>query len=367
MHLRIAVLEGDGVGHEVVTQTVKCLEAVSDTFSHDFRFSKALIGKTAAAKYGNELPEETLEICANSDAILLGTLDNENKDTTPQQSLRKLRNSLGLFANIRPVKLFTSITKNSPFVKEIIEKVDFHIYHEQLAGLYNGKGTIDAGNSSANDSGTYTEQDISRITHLAFKAAKRRRKKVTLVDKANVLKTSQLWRSVVTSIASSYPDVRLQYLEIENAMVQMTLNPSHFDIVLTDAVFGDVLSGHGSVLMGVQGLLPSASIGESNCLFRPTHDALSQEKGRNRINPVSSIFSSVMLLEKFGLREESRAVFNAVRKAFDKNIVTPHLLGGRKYGTDYVGDFIVTHISDADHHNLNINDENIGLGKSTII
>ncbi|QCX00212.1 3-isopropylmalate dehydrogenase [Aggregatimonas sangjinii] len=371
MKLRIAILGGDGVGPEVMAQAVKCLKAIGETFNHDFRFTNALIGNTAIRETGNSLPLKTLEVCANSDAILLGALEKtaedsrDDNDAQPQESLGRLRKELGLFANIRPVKLFPGITANSPFSKNLADKVDFHIYREQLGGLYNGEGHLKE-SGSATDSCTYTEKEISRIAHLAFKAAKRRRKKVTLVDKANILDTSKLWRTVVTEIAGSYPEVNLECLEIDNAVVKLTLDPSNFDIILADAMFGDVISGQGSILLGAQGLLPSASLGEYHCMFKPTHGAFSKEKGKNSINPIASIFCVIMLLEKFGLKEEANAVFASVRKAFKKKVVVPDVLGSRKYGTDYVGDFIADNITDSDS-NLNINDENIGLGKSTII
>lgn len=371
MQLRIAILGGDGVGPEVTAQAVKCLKAVGETFHHDFRFTNALIGNAAIKRSGKSLPIKTLEVCVNSDAILLGTLErvsdsHDDNDAQPQESLGQLRKELGLFANIRPVKLFPGITANSPFSEDFADKVDFQIYREQLGGLYNGEGSLHEADGSATDICAYTEKEISRIAHLAFKAAKRRRKKVTLVDKANVLKTSMLWRKTVTTIASSYPGVTLECLEIDNAVVRLTLDPTSFDIILADAMFGDVISGQGSILLGAQGLLPSASLGEYHCMFKPTHGAFPKEKGKNTINPIASIFSVIMLLEKFGLREESSAVFASVRKAFKKKIVVPHVLGSQKYGTDYVGDFIADNISDSDS-NLNINDENIGLGKSTII
>ncbi|MDB4293569.1 isocitrate/isopropylmalate family dehydrogenase, partial [Maribacter sp.] len=255
---------------------------------------------------------------------------------------------------------------NSPFAKDYADKVDFHIYREQLGGLYNGEGSSKESSNSATDICQYTEKEISRIAHLAFKAAKRRRKKLTLIDKANVLYTSKLWRTTVTTIASSYPDVTLECLEIDNAVVRLTLDPSNFDIILADVMFGDVISGLGSILLGAQGLLPSASLGEYHCMFKPTHGAFPEQKGKNTINPIASIFSTIMLLEKFGLKEEANAVFASVRKAFKKKIVVPDVLGSQKYGTDYVGDFIADNISDSDA-NPNINDENIGLGKSTII
>lgn len=369
MQLQIAVLGGDGVGPEVTAQAVKCLKAVAETFHHDFRFTTALIGNEALKESSNSLPPKTLELCENSDAVLLGCLARETTtkyDVLPQDSLGLLRRKLGLFANIRPVKTFSEITTNSKFSNEHSDKVDYQIYREQLGGLYHGDGSYDPVNNTATDIATYSENEISKIAHLAFKAAKRRHKKLTLVDKANILDTSKLWRTTVTMIASSYPEVQLEYLEIDNAVVQLALHPTNFDIVLTDGVFGDVLSGQGSIVLGVQGLLPSASIGDNHCLFKPTHEALPNYKGKNNINPISSIFSTVMLLEKFGMKKESSAVFASAKKAFQKKILHPDILGCKKYGTDYTGDFIADNITDSDD-SLNINDENIGLGKSTII
>ena len=371
MKLRIAVLGGDGVGPEVTAQAVKCLKAVGETFNHNFRFTKALIGNAAINESGKSLPIKTLEACVNSDAILLGTLErdgdpHDDNDARPQESLGQLRKELGLFANIRPVKLFPGITANSPFSENLDDKVDFQIYREQLGGLYNGESFLQESDGVASDVCRYSEKEISRIAHLAFKAAKRRRKKLTLIDKANILETSKLWRATVKTIATSYPEVHLECLEIDNAMVRLNLYPSNFDVILTDAMFGDVIAGQGSILLGAQGLLPSASLGEYHCMFKPTHGAFSKEKSKNTINPIASIFSTIMLLEKFGLKEESTAVFTSVRKAFKNKIVVPDVLGSHKHGTDYVGDYIANNITDSDS-NQNINDENIGLGKSTII
>jgi len=369
MQLRIAVLGGDGVGSEVSAQAVKCLKAINETFHHDFRFSYAPIGETAIAESGQALPDKTIEICRKADAILLGTLDrktNLENDILPQDSLGKLRKELGLFVNIRPVKLFPSITTNTPFKLDVTKKVDFQIYREQLGGLYNGESEYDSIDNTAFDSATYTENEISRIAHLAFKAAKRRSKRLTLVDKANILHTSKLWRTTVTMISKSYPEVRFNCIEIDNAVVQLALNPDSFDIILTDSVFGDVLSGFGSMLIGIQGLLPAASLGDNHCLFEPTHEAFPAEKGKNTINPVAAIFSTIMLLEKFGLKQESSAVFSSVQKAFKNEVILPRLFGGSTHGTSYVGDFIADSITDLEE-NFNINDENIGLGKSTII
>ena len=372
MQLKIALLGGDGIGPEVMAQSVKCLKAVAGTFNHQFTYTDGLIGAVAIKATGKPLPQETLDLCSASDAILFGTIgapkfdNNPNAAIRPEQGLLQLRKELGLFANIRPVKMFSELIGHSPLGKERVKGTDFIIYRELTGGIYFGEKKLSLDGTVASDLCEYSEMEISRIAHLAFKAAKKRRNKVTLVDKANVLETSRLWRRVVTSIAQSYPEVKLECRYIDNAAVRLLLNPTEFDVILTDNMFGDMLSDQGSVLIGSQGLLPSASVGENHCMFEPVHGSYPQAKGKNRANPVASIFSAILLLDHFGLREESNAVFAAIRKSFKKKIVTPDILGSSKYGTDYVGDYIADHITDMDD-DPSINDENIGLGRSTII
>ncbi|MBQ4914952.1 3-isopropylmalate dehydrogenase [Maribacter sp. MMG018] len=372
MHLNIAVLEGDGIGPEVVAQSLKCLRSVEETFGHSFTFAKGLVGATAIEKEGNPLPEKTLKICKESDAILFGAIgspkydDDPNSEIWPEQGLLRLRKELDLFANIRPVKVFPALIKQSPLSKKIVKNTDLVIYRELSGGIYYGEKDHDPNSNSATDICTYNEEEISRIAHLAFKAAKNRKQKVTLVDKANVLQTSRLWRRVVYDIAKSYPEVTLEALFVDNAAVQMVLNPSQFDVILTDNMFGDILSDQGSVIAGSIGLLPSASVGTDYAMFEPIHGSYPNAKGKNTANPVAAILSVAMLLQHFKLHEESDAVVAAVLKSFSKNIVTPDIMGSSKYGTDYVGDFIADNIMELDDH-FNMNDENIDLGKSTII
>ncbi|MFS4457008.1 3-isopropylmalate dehydrogenase [Maribacter sp. 2304DJ31-5] len=371
MHLNIAVLRGDGIGPEVIEQSLKCLRSVEETFGHSFTFNKAFVGATALKEKGNPLPDETLEICKSSDAILFGALGapeyDQNPDAKiwPEQGLLKLRKELELFANIRPVKIFPTLLKQSPLPKTTVQNTDLVIYRELSGGIYYGEKKRDE-DHSATDICTYTEKEISRIAHLAFKAAKGRRKKLTLVDKANVLETSRLWRSVVTTISQSYPEVSLDCMFVDNAAVQMILDPKQFDVILTDNMFGDILSDQGSVIAGSIGLLPSASIGSEHAMFEPIHGSYPEAKDKNIANPVASILSVAMLLEHFKMKEESNAVVAAVLKSFSKKIVTPDIMGSSKYGTDYVGDFIADNIMELDG-SFSINDENIGLGKSTII
>ncbi len=372
MHIEIALLGGDGIGPEVLAQAVKCLKAVEETFHHEFTFTEAPVGAIAISKTGKPLPEETIALCKTSDAILygaIGTLEYDNNPEAtvrPEQALFQLRKELGLFANIRPVKVFPDLAGNSMLPKKVISGTDLVIYRELTGGIYFGDKNLSEDGTVASDLCEYSEGEITRVAHLAFKAAKKRKRKLTLVDKANVLETSRLWRKVVTEISKSYPEVELECLYVDNAAVQLAMNPSKFDVILTENMFGDILSGLGSVIIGSIGLLPSASVGSDNAMFAPVHGSYPQAKGKNIANPIASIFSAVLLLQHFGLNEEARAVSRAVQLSFKKGVTTTDILGSGKYGTDYVGDFIANNIIDSDE-SLNINYENIGLGRSTII
>lgn len=372
MNLNIALLPGDGIGPEVLAQAVKCLQAVEETFNHNFIYKEALVGAIAIDKKGNSLPDNTLKLCREANAVLFGAIgdpkydNNPNAKVRPEQGLLKLRKELGLYTNIRPVKVFPTLIENSPLKKEIISGTDFTIYRELTGGIYFGEKKINDEGTVASDLCEYSEKEISRIAHLAFKAAKNRRNKLTLVDKANVLESSRLWRKVVTKIGQSYPEVTLDFLFVDNAAMQIILNPSQFDVILTENMFGDILSDEGSVIGGSIGLLASASIGDESALFEPIHGSYPQAKGKDIANPVASILSAAMLLEHFGLFEEAMAVREAVDKSLKKGIVTPDLNQKSQYGTNQVGDFIANNIVDIDD-DINMNDENIDLGKSTII
>ena len=372
MNLNIALLPGDGVGPEVLAQAVKCLQAVEETFNHNFIYREAPVGASAIDKKGSPLPDKTLQLCKDADAVLFGAIgdpkyDNDpNAKVRPEQGLLKLRKELELFTNIRPVKVFPTLIKNSPLKKEIISGTDFTIYRELTGGIYFGEKKLNEEGTVASDLCQYSEKEISRIAHLAFKAAKNRRNKLTLVDKANVLESSRLWRKVVTKIGESYPEVTLDYLFVDNAAMQIILNPSQFDVILTENMFGDIISDEGSVIGGSIGLLASASVGDESAMFEPIHGSYSQAKGKDIANPIASILSAAMLLEHFGLFEEAMAVREAVDKSLEKGVVTPDLDSKSQYGTNQVGDFIADNIVDSDD-DFNINDENIDLGKSTII
>lgn len=372
MNLKIALLGGDGIGPEVLAQAVKCLRVVEATFHHNFTFSEAIVGATAIDQIGNPLPEKSLDLCKEADAVLFGAIgapkyDNDpNAKVRPEQGLLRLRKELGLFSNIRPVSVFPTLVSKSPLKEHILNGTDFVIYRELTGGIYFGEKKLSSDGTVASDLCEYSEKEISRIAHLAFKEAKKRRKKLTLVDKANVLESSRLWRKVVARIGESYPEVALDYLFVDNAAMQLILNPSQFDVILTENMFGDILSDQGSVIGGSIGLLPSASIGESSAMFEPIHGSYPQAAGKDIANPIAAILSAAMLLEHFNLNEEAKAVQLAVKQALQNNIVTPDIDPNSTHGTNYVGDFIAAHIIDTDE-NLNLNDENIDLGKSTII
>ncbi|WP_149275987.1 3-isopropylmalate dehydrogenase [Pareuzebyella sediminis] len=372
MQLKIALLGGDGIGPEVLAQSIKCLKAVEETFNHRFEYVEAPVGAVAISNMGKPLPNETLKLCREADAILFGAIgaleydNNPEAKVRPEQGLLRLRKELGLYANIRPIKMFPALLKNSSLKEKVVAETNMVIFRELTGGIYFGEKKISPDGTQASDLCSYSEGEISRIAHLAFKAAKKRRKKLTLVDKANVLESSRLWRKTATEISKSYPEIDFECLFIDNAAVQLMMKPSKFDVILTDNMFGDILSGLGSVIIGSAGLLPSASIGEENAMFEPLHGSYPQAKGKNIANPLASILSAAMLLQHFGLDEESNAIVAAVHKSLFKKVVTSDILGSSKYGTEYVGDFVAENIVDSEE-NRKINEENIGLGKSTII
>src|SRR5580693_3924768 len=266
MKKNIVVIEGDGIGPEVTRQAIKVLNAIAEQGDHEFTYKYCLMGADAIDKTGVPLPDETIEACLNSDAILFGAIGHPKYDNDPsakvrpEQGLLKLRKSLQLFANIRPVTTYESLHHLSPLKTKNIEDVDFVIYRELTGGIYFGKKETSADGLSALDDCTYTKEEIERIAHLAFKQAQQRRKKLTLVDKANVLETSRLWRKVVQEIAGQYGDVTVDFLFVDNAAMQIILNPRQFDVILTENMFGDILSDEASVISGSLGLLPCCSI-----------------------------------------------------------------------------------------------------------
>lgn len=372
MNLKVAVLSGDGIGPEVILQAKKALYAIGVVYEHDFIFEDAFIGAIAIDKTGSSLPEQTLNLCRNTDAVLLGAIGDPKYGTDaaenarPEQGLLKLRKELGLFANIRPLKPFKGLLDVSPLKREIVEGVDFVIYRELTAGIYFGEKKLNESETVASDLCEYTEDEISRIAHLAFQSAQKRRKKLTLVDMANVLESSRLWRKVVKKISEGYPDVALDFLFANNAAKQIVRNPKQFDVILTGNLFGDMLSDEASVITGSIGVLASASLGEKNALFEPVHGSYPHAKGRNIANPFAAILSAAMLLEHFGLTEEAKKINQGVEKAIEYNVVTIDLNPDTKFGTNEVGEFISNFILNKDDL-MYFNNDNVHLGQSTIV
>lgn len=371
MNLKIAVLSGDGIGPEVILQAKKALYAIGVVYDHEFVFEDALIGAIAIEKTGNPLPEQTLNLCLNTDAVLFGAIGDPMYDNDPTAKIRpelgllKLRKELGLFANIRPIKAYPKLMDSSPIKKEVLQGTDFIVYRELNGGMYFGDKTTNEEGTYASDLCEYNEEEITKITHLAFKAAQGRRKKVTLVDKANVLETSRLWRKVVTNIAAAYPDVMLNFLYVDNAAMQIISNPRQFDILLTDNLFGDILSDEASVISGSIGLMASASLGEKHSLFEPIHGCYTEAKDKNIANPIAAILSVALLLEHFGLTTESKKVIKAVERAIITQVVTVDLKVNSQFGTNEVGDFISNYIMN--EGDLYFKKDFVQIGQSTIV
>lgn len=372
MKLNIAVLPGDGIGPEVTAQAIKVLKAIALQFNHTFIFKEAVVGAIAIDKTKNPLPDKTLDLCRSADAILFGAIGDPKYDNNPsakirpEQGLLKLRKELGLYANIRPVKAYETLIDKSPLKKEIIQGTDISIYRELTGGIYFGEKKTSEDGNTASDLCEYSRYEIERIAHLAFKAALTRRKKLTLIDKANVLESSRLWRKVVTEISADYKDVKLDFLFVDNAAMQMILSPSQFDVILTENMFGDIISDEASVIGGSIGLLASASIGDKYAMFEPIHGSYPQATGQGIANPIASILSAAMLLEHFGLHEEAKLINDGVEKSLKLEITTPDLnTNTDKISTSKVGNFIEDFINNPNDSNKNF--VNIHLGQSTII
>jgi len=371
MNLKIALLPGDGIGPEVTQQAVKVLDAIAEKYNHNFEYQKADVGAIAMDKFGIPLPDETLLICSKADAILFGAIGDPKYDNgphatiRPEQGLLKLRKKLDLFANIRPVISYESSLHKSNLKKEVVAGTDFIIYRELTGGIYFGEKKFSQDEQEAIDTCKYTTQEIDRITHLAFKAARSRRKKLTLIDKANILVTSRLWRKRVKDISNSYPSVQLNFLYANTAAMQLILKPTQFDVILTENMFGDILSDEASVISGSIGLLASASIGTKTALFEPIHGSYPKAKGKNIANPLAAVLSAAMLLDHFQLFDEAEDIRAAVEKSIDLNISTPDLNVTNHFSTTNVGNFLSDFI--LDDENTFYNKNNIDLGQSTII
>ncbi|MEJ7739922.1 MAG: 3-isopropylmalate dehydrogenase [Chitinophagaceae bacterium] len=371
MKKNIAVILGDGIGPEVSLQSIKVLDAVAQQFGHGFEYTYCLMGADAIDKTGNPLPDETVAVCLKSDAILFGAIGHPKYDNDPaakirpEQGLLRLRKELQLFANIRPVNTYPSLHHLSPLKDKQLQDVDFIIYRELTGGIYFGKKQVNEELTLASDECVYSKEEIERIAHLAFQAAQKRRKKLTLVDKANVLETSRLWRKIVQQLAVQYNNVEVDYMFVDNAAMQIILNPKQFDIVLTENMFGDIISDEASVISGSLGLLPSASIGSVSALFEPIHGSYPQAAGKDIANPIGSVLSAALMLDHFDMKEEAGLIRNAVQWTLANGFVTKDIDAVNNYSTSTIGDlirdFVENRLPSAIYKN------NISLSKSTII
>lgn len=353
MKLRIAEVPGDGIGPEVVSQAVKAVNAVCSKFGHEAEYKKAYVGACAIDRFGTPYPEETHKICGESDAVLFGAVGDPKYDNAPaskvrpEQGLLAIRKRLGLYANIRPVETFKPLLYKSPLKSELIDGVDFVCVRELTGGMYFGeKGYRDNGDT-AFDTNEYHRFEIERILRCAFEYAGRRRHHLTVVDKANVLETSRLWRKVAKEMENEYPDVQTDYMYVDNAAMQLIRCPKFFDVIVTENTFGDILTDEASCVSGSMGLLASASVGERTSLFEPIHGSYPQAAGKNIANPLAAILSAAMMFEySFGLTEEGRGIRNAVAASIEAGVVTEDLAGegAKAYSTSEVGDWVAAHI-----------------------
>jgi 3-isopropylmalate dehydrogenase len=353
MKLKIAVLPGDGIGPEIMKQGVAVMDAIAAKFGHEFEYEEAICGAQAIDAVGDPYPEATHDVCMRADAVLfaaVGDLRFDNNPTAkvrPEQGLLAMRKKLGLFANVRPVATFDCLLHKSPLKEELLRGADFVVIRELTGGMYFGEKYQD--NDKAYDTDIYTRPEIVRILKVAFEMAQTRRKHLTVVDKANVLASSRLWRQIAKEMEPAYPDVTTDYMYIDNASMRVLTDPRFFDVIVTENTFGDILTDETSCITGSMGLQPSSSLGEHTPLFEPVHGSWPQAAGQNLANPLAQILSVAMLLEYFNLQKEGTLVRQAVNASLAANVRTPEIQveGGAHYGTREVGQWIVDYIKNA--------------------
>lgn len=352
MKKSIALLAGDGIGPEVIEQAVKVCDAIAEKFNHQITWMPALTGAAAIDAVGDPYPEETHQICLNADAVLFGAIGHPRFDNDPsakirpEQGLLKMRQKLGLFANVRPTFTFPSLLDKSPLKKERIEGTDLVFLRELTGGIYFGeRGRKDNGNT-AFDTCTYTREEIQRLAKKGFELAMQRSKKLCCVDKANVLESSRLWRETVQAMEKDYPDVEVSYEFVDAVAMRLVQWPNSYDVLITENLFGDILTDEASVISGSMGLMPSASVGVETSLFEPIHGSFPQAAGKNIANPLATVLSAAMLFEMaFGLKEEAECIRKVVDLSLAEGIVTEDLAeDGKAYKTSEVGDFLAANL-----------------------
>lgn len=353
MKLKIAVLAGDGIGPEISKVGVDVMNAVAKRFGHEITYTQAICGAAAIDEVGDPFPEETFRTCQEADAVFFSAVGDPKFDNNPaakvrpEQGLLAMRKKLGLYANIRPVQTFSCLLHKSPLKDELVRGADFVCIRELTGGMYFGEKH--EGDDYAYDTDKYTRGEIERILKVAYEYATRRRKHLTVVDKANVLASSRLWRKVAQEMATQHPDIQTDFMYVDNASMRMIQEPTFFDVMVTENTFGDILTDEGSCISGSMGLLPSASVGDGTPVFEPIHGSWPQAKGKNIANPLAQVLSAAMLFEFFGLEEEGKIIRKAVDASLDSNVRTPEIQveGGNKYGTKEVGEWLVDYIAKA--------------------
>src|SRR5687768_161335 len=356
MKKKIVILPGDGIGKEVTAEGKKVLDKIAQVFGHEFEYDTAVIGHDAIEATGNALPDETLNKLKACDAILFGAVGHPKYDNDPtlkvrpEQGLLKMRKELGLYANLRPIKLFDELLEASSIKPEVLKGSDILFFRELTGDVYFGEKGRKNNNETAFDTMIYSTYEVERIAHKAFKAAQTRRKKVTSVDKANVLESSRLWRSVVQEVAKQYPDVTVEHMFVDAAAMKLIQNPRSFDVVVTGNLFGDILTDEASQIAGSMGMLASASVGDSVGLYEPIHGSAHDITGKGVANPLASILSAALLLDiSFGFKDEASAIIKAVEKTLQEgyrtrdiaDATTPH---EKILGTEVMGNVICNQV-----------------------
>lgn len=355
MKVKLALLAGDGIGPEIMLQAVRVLRAIAQKFAHEFQTTNGLIGGAAINATGNPYPDETHQLCLDADAVLFGAIGDPKYDNDPtakirpEQGLLAMRKKLGLFANLRPVKTYESLFERSPLKEDRLRGVDFMVVRELTGGIYFGQPSeVSADGMNSVDTCIYSKEEILRVSKMAFDLAMKSKKKLTMVDKANVLSTSRLWRKTVQEMSADYPEVEVEYLFVDNAAMQLIIRPNQFDVMLTENMFGDILTDEASVLPGSIGLQPSASVGDKTAIFEPIHGSYPQAAGKNIANPFGMILSVAMMLDyQFGLKKEALLIEQAVNQALKEGVGTPDLFPENQQGTDDVTDWILKYIHQA--------------------
>lgn len=352
MKLNIALLAGDGIGPEVIDQAVKVCDAVAKKFQHEINWTPALTGAAAIDAVGDPYPEETHAICEQSDAVLFGAIGHPRFDNDPsakvrpEQGLLRMRKKLGLFANVRPTFTFPSLIDNSPLKRERIEGTDLVFLRELTGGIYFGEKGRKDGGDTAFDNCVYTRVEVERLARKGFELAMTRSKKLCCVDKANVLETSRLWRETVQGLEKEYPEVTVSYEFVDAVAMRLVQWPNSYDVLITENLFGDILTDEASVISGSMGLMPSASVGAKTSLYEPIHGSYPQAAGKDIANPLATVLSAAMMFEDaFKLTKEAEAIRNVVNESLAKGIVTEDLAGEKRaFKTSEVGNWLAENI-----------------------